>query len=105
MSHRSPVTRGRQLHCPLRGSQVVCREPSEEQWQAGERWVWARRGDGRGRGLERIRVDAGTWAHGRTGGGRAGVQRGCPCHPQEHSRVQWGKPWKPGLHSWQAVPA
>lgn len=34
-SHRSPVTRGRQLHCPLRGSQAVCREPSAEQWQAG----------------------------------------------------------------------
>lgn len=35
VSHRSPVTRGRQLHCPLRGSQAACRAPSAEQWQAG----------------------------------------------------------------------
>lgn len=36
VSHRSPVTRGRQLHCPLRGSQAASREPWAEQWQAGE---------------------------------------------------------------------
>ena len=35
VSHRSPVTRGRQLHCPLRASQTACKEPSAEQWQAG----------------------------------------------------------------------
>ena len=28
-----------------------------------------------------------------------------PCPPRGHSRAQAGKPWKPGLHSWQVVPA
>lgn len=41
MSHRSPVTLGRQLHCPLRGSQDACRDPSAEQLQgvqSGKLW-------------------------------------------------------------------
>lgn len=67
-SHRSPITRGRQLHCPLRGSQAACREPSAEQWQAGggER-VWAHGG---------THLPSGPPARTLTGTGREAVEAG-----------------------------
>lgn len=74
MSHRSPVTCGRQLHCPLWGSQAACREPSGEQWQAT-----GGRGGGvstwRARALPSLPPSPSQGTHGHSRGSRG--SRGC----------------------------
>jgi hypothetical protein len=90
MSQRSPVTRGRQLHCPLRGSQVVCKEPSALQWQAvtgeqgvGMRWDMYRHPPPpartlTGAGGEAVETGAALLAGGARVAGAAVAQTTCP---------------------------